>query len=199
MVPSMSLLLLPPSSWKVFWSRTAPATDPFGAMAGCSVSRLDTSRLRLGSSCRFSEPMVVPTVAFVVCSSAPVRYLHRLCHSADLQREIDRQRCADGYLDLADLSHTEPRFVCSNFVSAGRHVRENIPASVVGGCRPRHTCGLVLKSNRGAKNGAAGRVGHESRHTSRVSRLSPDAGWRKKADCTTEKKRDTHPLHLRRG
>src|SRR6267378_4812412 len=41
-------------------------------MPGCSVSRLETSRLRLGSSCRLWKPMVVPTAAFNVCKFAPV-------------------------------------------------------------------------------------------------------------------------------
>ena len=42
MVPSMSLVLLPPSSWKVLWSRTVPATDPFAEIAGCKVSSDDS-------------------------------------------------------------------------------------------------------------------------------------------------------------
>jgi hypothetical protein len=34
MLPSMSLELLPPSNWKVFWSNIAPATWPYGPTAG---------------------------------------------------------------------------------------------------------------------------------------------------------------------
>src|ERR1035441_6391207 len=48
MEPSMSLELLPPSSWKVFWSYMAPATLPPGVTPGCSTANEEASRPMLG-------------------------------------------------------------------------------------------------------------------------------------------------------
>ncbi len=54
-----------------FWSDIAPAVCPPGAVPGCSTASVETSRPRLGSSVSASAVSVEPTVALVVCNSAP--------------------------------------------------------------------------------------------------------------------------------
>ncbi len=48
MLPSMSLELLPPSNWNVFWSYIAPATAPCGETPGWYSARLDASEPKIG-------------------------------------------------------------------------------------------------------------------------------------------------------
>jgi hypothetical protein len=67
----MSSELLPPSSMKTFWSENAPAVMPLGDVPGCSTASVDTSRPMFGSFSNESLVSVVPTVALVVCRSAP--------------------------------------------------------------------------------------------------------------------------------
>ncbi len=68
----MSLVLLPPSNWKVVWSTTVPATLPSGLIPACSVKNVLVSRAMLGSEFSAMPLTVLPTVALSVCNSTPV-------------------------------------------------------------------------------------------------------------------------------
>src|ERR1700676_1789568 len=68
----MSFVFWPPSSIKVLWSTTAPATLPSGETPGCRVTKVEESRPIDGRDASRSPLTVLPTVAFRVCSSAPV-------------------------------------------------------------------------------------------------------------------------------
>src|ERR1035441_10826136 len=67
----MSSELLPPSSVNTFWSEKDPAVMPLGEVPGCSTARVAASRPMLGSFISDSLVSVLPTVALVVCKSAP--------------------------------------------------------------------------------------------------------------------------------
>src|SRR6516162_4058938 len=72
MLPSISLVLLPPSSWNVLLSTTVPATLPSGLIPGCNVRNVVLSRCTLGSESSERPDTVLPMVAFMVCTSTPV-------------------------------------------------------------------------------------------------------------------------------
>ena len=108
----MSSELLPPSSMNTFWSENAPAVMPLGVVPGCSTASVETSRPMFGSSINAALVSVLPTVALVVCSSAPTDAVTSTVVEVepDLQHRVDRHRGADVDFLRGDLENREALF-----------------------------------------------------------------------------------------
>ena len=107
---------------------------PPGVVPGCSTARVDTSRPMFGSSISAALVSVLPTVALVVCRSAPAVALTSTVVEVEptFKRRVDRHGGADVDFLRADLENREALFADGDDIGAGLHVDDDVAAGVVG-------------------------------------------------------------------